>query len=201
MDVGVILQLLGVILASISATTKIYEALDDSKFKDIAKDVVQAYVGTMNHVAQVPKSTFATLRIAFLNTLPAVSVIFTSTLLIDTIAQWREEIRNESESEKSKQLKQRDDLTIVGLMIGHKANRDTIAYILLLGTAAVHIILSILGVVQFNLNLLALLSFFFIALFLNQEALRYRIKKGFYGTSEDEARDIIEYMLNPLPSN
>lgn len=87
-----------------------------------------------------------------------------------------------------------DRSTIVGMLVGRKIKQDTKSYIYLLIGLLVHISLYFFGVTDINIYLITGLIFLVGALSVNQKITEYRIRKGYYGSTPYEVREIIKYI-------
>lgn len=84
--------------------------------------------------------------------------------------------------------------TVVGMLVGNKIKQDTKSYTYLSSALALHVSAVFLGGVELNTGVLALLFTMISGLMINQKVLEYRIKKGLYGTSPYEVREILKYI-------
>ncbi|WP_318506777.1 hypothetical protein [Photobacterium leiognathi] len=84
--------------------------------------------------------------------------------------------------------------TVIGMLVGNKMKQDTKSYLFIIGALLLHVSFSLFGVVSLNYWLMSFLLFMFSGLTLNQKVLEYRIRNGFYGTNEYEAREIISFI-------
>ncbi|WP_190287978.1 hypothetical protein, partial [Marichromatium sp. AB31] len=87
-----------------------------------------------------------------------------------------------------------DRSTIVGMLVGNKIKQDTKSYIYLLIALLIHLSMSVFSVVNINVYLITGLIFLIGALSINQKITEYRIRKGYYGGTPYEAREIIRYI-------
>lgn len=87
-----------------------------------------------------------------------------------------------------------DRSTIVGLLVGKKLKRDSKAYLFLMIAALIQSALGLYGSSAYTPICLGVVLIFIGAITLNQKALDYRIKKGFYGTTAYEAKEIVEFI-------
>jgi hypothetical protein len=88
-----------------------------------------------------------------------------------------------------------NDLTIVEIMVGEKTNKTNKSYIFLLISLLAHFAFAYLTNVNFNSWLVLLILLLMGALYSNQKILDYRIRKGYYGATEYEAMEIIQFIL------
>lgn len=106
------------------------------------------------------------------------------------------EAAQEKQADTSPNLNtKRSQLAVVELLAEYKSKRNTIASFLLLISVSVYVILSSKLGYEINIGIISIVWFLLLALYVNQKALTYRIRKGFYGTNEYEAREIIQYIL------
>jgi hypothetical protein len=90
---------------------------------------------------------------------------------------------------------QLDENTIVGVMVRRRIKSYTSSYLFLLTTLVAYILSTILVSTSLS-NWFVLFIFSLIAaLRINQKVLEYRIRKGYYGSNEYEAREIIDFVL------
>lgn len=104
----------------------------------------------------------------------------------------------ETSREQKEQTERRSDnltSTVIGLMMIRKEKQTFLAYIFLIASLLVYIALSQLLNLSVRTDLTLLVLGLLLALFVNQKVLEYRIKKGFYGTNEFEAREVLKFIL------
>lgn len=92
--------------------------------------------------------------------------------------------------------KNNDNKTIIGIMVDNRIKSTTKSYILLFLSLVVQLGFSYFTKEQINGWLITIVVFLLAILFINQKMLEYRVKKGYYGATEYEAREIIEFILN-----
>lgn len=85
--------------------------------------------------------------------------------------------------------------TIVGLLVERRIKSDTRSYIILFCALFLHFVFSLLPSYSINWLLILFLVSLIGLLHLNQKVLEFRIKKGYYGCNEYEAREILSYIL------
>ncbi len=86
--------------------------------------------------------------------------------------------------------------TIVGMMIKERATAANKSHLLLLGTLVVYLIISSTSLINFNWLAVIFPSVLLLALHADQYLVAYRIRKGWYGRNEYEAREIIDFILS-----
>ncbi|EGQ7873374.1 hypothetical protein H8Q54_004261 [Vibrio parahaemolyticus] len=109
------------------------------------------------------------------------SSVFTA---LDVIAKQIEE--SDSEDRKSN--------TIVGVMLLEKAKRGTIQQTVLFFCIIVHLFFGWIIGTGVNYYALLFISILLLAIFMDQKAMEYRVKKGWYGYNEFETRELIEFI-------
>lgn len=85
--------------------------------------------------------------------------------------------------------------TIVGMMIKERATAANKSHLLLIGTLAIYLIVASTSLVDFSWLAVIFPSVLLLALHADQYLIAYRIRKGWYGRNEYEAREIIEFIL------
>lgn len=85
---------------------------------------------------------------------------------------------------------------LLGFLLAKKARQSSVAYFFLFLSLILYWYLSALSIIPVRIGVLLFISALIIALFIGQQLLEYRIKKGLYGTNEYEAREIIEFILS-----
>jgi len=88
-----------------------------------------------------------------------------------------------------------NDTTIIDMMLEKKAKTDAKSYLYFTLAIVAHLLFVIFFKTNTNYWLMFLVVLLAGSLFANRQLLRYRIRKGYYGTSEDEAREIIQFIL------
>ncbi len=88
--------------------------------------------------------------------------------------------------------KARKAQTVIGLVVLRNAQNVLSTYGLLFAALLLYLIFS----PEINLIVVGILLVFLLALFINQKALEYRVKYGFYGTNTQEAREILTFILH-----
>lgn len=84
--------------------------------------------------------------------------------------------------------------TVVGMLVGKKMKEDTKSYVYFLCALLLQGALTLAGVIELNAYLLGFLVLMVSALAINQKALEYRIKRGLYGSTPYEVREIIKFI-------
>ncbi|MEN3331478.1 MAG: hypothetical protein V7641_843 [Blastocatellia bacterium] len=85
--------------------------------------------------------------------------------------------------------------TVVGLLVDDKQKSFFTIYISLLIGFLIYLVSIYFAGQAISIGTLSLLAAFLLALFLNQYLLKYRLKYGYFGTTEHEAREIIDLIL------
>jgi hypothetical protein len=88
------------------------------------------------------------------------------------------------------------DITIVGMMLDKYSASDAKSYVCLLLSVVAYSIFVLLSKSTINYGVVLFVVVLAGILYTNRELLVYRIRKGYYGTTEEEARDIIEFILD-----
>lgn len=91
--------------------------------------------------------------------------------------------------------------TVVSMMLKERASVANKSNILLAGTLIVYLVATAMAIVDFNLLAVLFPSTLFFAFQVDQYLITYRIRKGWYGRNEYEAREIIEYILSHADKN
>ncbi len=86
--------------------------------------------------------------------------------------------------------------TIVGLMLEKKLTDSNTNTRRLLLVAAAYLACAAVDIVPFNQFVLIIPAILLAALYLDQYLIIYRVRKGWYGRNEYEAREIIEYVIS-----
>jgi len=94
-----------------------------------------------------------------------------------------------------------DRSTIVGMLVGNKIKQDTKSYVYLLIALLIHLGMSLFSVMDINPYLISGLIFLIGGLSVNQKITEYRIRKGHYGSTPYETREIIRYIEEHADKN
>ncbi|QXO19237.1 hypothetical protein [Vibrio ostreae] len=86
--------------------------------------------------------------------------------------------------------------TVVGMMLKERASTANKIKLLLSGSVLVYLVASVISIIEFNWLAITFPTTLFLALQTDQFLITYRIRKGWYGRNEYEAREIIEYILS-----
>ncbi len=111
--------------------------------------------------------------------------IFVNSGLVNSV------INISNESEENNNI---DKNTIIGMLVGDRIKKDTKSYIYLSISLIASIFIPIIADFNLNLWLIGFLLIIISLLTLNHKILEYRIVKGYYGSNEYEAREIISYL-------
>lgn len=87
------------------------------------------------------------------------------------------------------------DVTIIGLFFRKKMQSHLLAYFILFFVIAIYLLLNKIFSMTYSSYFILILSCFTLILFINQKVIEYRVNKGFYGTNEHEAREIIRFII------
>jgi hypothetical protein len=85
--------------------------------------------------------------------------------------------------------------TIIGFLLNERRKRIFILILSLLASSAVYLLASYLRKRSVEVSVVLLLVFLLLAGILNQYLSEYRLRKGYYGMNESEAREIIRMIL------
>lgn len=88
------------------------------------------------------------------------------------------------------------NLTIADMLFTTKAKHSLVAYALVALAGVLHLAVAALTSKSINNGLLLFLAITFALIHLNQKILEFRIRKGFYGKNEYEAREMVSFLLN-----
>ena len=86
--------------------------------------------------------------------------------------------------------------SVVGVMLLDRLKRSTKIQINLILCLAVNFLLSLLPAIDFSYFLLTLVSLLILAIHADQKLIDYRVKRGWYGKNEFEAREIINFIVS-----
>ena len=86
--------------------------------------------------------------------------------------------------------------TIADSLVDKREKNCLILYLILSLSFLLHILACYFSNHTISVSALLFVLLLVLAVFLNQYLLEYRLKKGFYGTNEYEAREYIEFILN-----
>lgn len=88
-----------------------------------------------------------------------------------------------------------EEVCIVSDIAKNKAIKNRHAYIITLISMVLYIVMSKIFLFTFEPSILIILTILLVLVYTNQRILEYRISKGFYGSNETEAREIIKFIL------
>lgn len=86
--------------------------------------------------------------------------------------------------------------TIVGLMLQERLKNSTKLYVVLFGCLFLYLILNLVSVVDFSYILFSLFSFMILLTHVDGKLIDRRVRKGWYGKNEFEAREIIDFIIS-----
>lgn len=116
-------------------------------------------------------------------------VVYLNSSLISAISKIYEDSKDPAERHnKSK--------TIVGVMLQDKLRKSTKSQLILITCLALNFILSSLSLVNFSYVLLSLVSILMLCIHLDQKLIDYRVRNGWYGKNEFEAKEIINFIIS-----
>jgi hypothetical protein len=87
-------------------------------------------------------------------------------------------------------------LAILELLADFKSNRARLAFFMLLFSSLLYVAVSRQFEYEMQPGIFIIVGFLLVALYINQKALTYRIRKGVYGTNAYEARELIAYIIS-----
>jgi hypothetical protein len=169
---------------------KFKDVLMDSDVRDLivnvfrSKDIgeaAKAYIQAIN----------AILGLSFLmhEKIFRILIIYLSSSLVRSIASISIQIIEASPEEKKAK-------TIVGFMLGEKAERSSRSQLYLGVALAASFVFSIFLDSSINNVAFILISLFFLGIQVDQKLIEYRIKNGWYGNNEFETREIINFIIS-----
>lgn len=91
--------------------------------------------------------------------------------------------------------------TIVGMMLSDKIKSSSRIQIILISSLVIHVIVALLSSIDINGFIILIISLALLALHVDHKLIEYRIKKGFYGRNEYEAKEIINYIISHADKN
>jgi hypothetical protein len=86
--------------------------------------------------------------------------------------------------------------TIIGLFIEEQSKHNSIAYFALIISSIIYIGFSLIYGLEVNIGIILIFVFFLLILHVNESILAFRIMRGFYGTNEYEAREILQFITS-----
>jgi hypothetical protein len=116
-------------------------------------------------------------------------LIYLNSSLVSAISKIYENLNDSS-------IEQNKSETIVGVMLQEKLKKSMKSQIILIICFALNLILFALSVVNFSYILFILVSVMILAIHVDQKLIDHRIRKGWYGKSEFEAKEIINFIVS-----
>lgn len=181
---------LGTSIFTVVVYSKITVILKNKDFKS----AVKYFFDRSNSLPKRAEAYFKTIEIVIDETLPFsklnnIIIIYINSSLISAITKIHSELNDiRSEDKKSN--------TIVGMMLGEKVKKASKAQISLIGCLLLHLLLVFFSVVNFSSFLFVVISVGFLFIHIDQKLVDYRIRKGWYGKNEFEAKEIINFVLS-----
>lgn len=87
------------------------------------------------------------------------------------------------------------EFTIVNILVKKEAKKESYSYFILFSTLIFYISSMFILSIEISETVIFILLILILALFIKQKILEYRIKNGYYGTNQYEAREIIDFIL------
>jgi hypothetical protein len=184
---------------AIGTGTSIFAYVAYSKLSNILrnKDFKSAVKYCFNQSNSLPKRAeafFITIGIVIDKPLPfskynKKTVIYLNSSLISAITKIHSKLNDVLPEEKKSN-------TIVGMMLGEKLKKASKAQISLIACLLLHFNLVFLSVVTFSSFLFVVISVGILSIHMDQKLVNYRIRKGWYGKNEFEAKEIINFILS-----
>lgn len=97
-----------------------------------------------------------------------------------------------NDSENKKEI----EYIIVNLLVNKKAKKESYSYLVLFTTLILYISIMFILSLTIKKVIIFILLGLILALYVKQKILEYRIKNGYYGTNQSEAREIISFILD-----
>lgn len=116
-------------------------------------------------------------------------VLYLNFGLVSAMSKIVEEIKGASSEEKKA-------TTIVGVMLQDRLKKSTIAQSILILSLAINFILSLLFAINFSNFLFIFVAVSIFSIQLDQKLIDYRVRKGWYGKNEFEAKEIINFIVS-----
>ena len=170
-----------------------------SKAKDILgnEDLRSALKYFSDSSNQLPKRAEAYLKVIEIvldDTIPFAKhnkkiLIYLNSSLLSAISKIHEDLNDSSNEQKKSK-------TIVGVMLQEKLKKSMKSQIVLIICFVLNFVLSALSVVSFSYILFILISVMILAIHLDQKLIDHRVRKGWYGKNEFEAKEIINFIVS-----
>jgi hypothetical protein len=152
------------------------------------------YLDSSAKLTEFSKSYSRVIEIVLLDTMPFGSynkkliLIMNSALITAVSSLYRELDGDSAEKHRSN--------TIVGIMLLEKLKRTTKLQFTLVLCLILNLMLSFLPEIRFSYFLFALVSLLLFCIHVDQQLIEYRIRKGWYGKNEYEAKEIIDFIIS-----
>lgn len=117
------------------------------------------------------------------------TIILINSALISAISTLYKESEGESDEKRKSN-------TIVGVMLLERLKKSTKLQFILVLCLILNVLISLIPAIEFSYFLLALVSVMLLSIHADQQLIRYRIRKGWYGTNEFEAKEIINFIIS-----
>lgn len=183
---------------AIGVGTSVLAGVIFSKAKDVwgnenFKSALKHFNDSSNELPKRAEAYFKAIEIILDDTIPLAKhnkrmLIYLNSSLVSAISKIYEEVKETSQEKKKSK-------TIVGVMLQEKMAKSTSAQIILITSFSVNLILSMIGIAPFSNFLLVLSSLLILAIHVDQKLIDYRIKNGWYGRNEFEAKEIIKFII------
>jgi hypothetical protein len=179
--------------SSIFASVIYSKANEILKNKDF-KLAIKYFFDRSNSLPKRAEAYFKTIEIVLDETMPFSKynkkiVIYLNSNLISAITKIHSKLNDVRPEEKKAN-------TIVGMMLGEKVKKASKAQISLIACLLLHFILVLFSVVNFSSFLFVVISVGILFIHIDQKLVDYRIRKGWYGKNEFEAKEIINFVLS-----
>lgn len=92
--------------------------------------------------------------------------------------------------------KKKNAKTVVGLMLGEKAERSSKSQLSLLIALCISFAFSYYLDTSINSITILVISILFLGIQIDQKLIEYRVKNGWYGKNEFETREIIKFIIS-----
>lgn len=122
------------------------------------------------------------------------TILLMNSALIAAVSALSGELNGGSEQNKRSN-------TIVGVMLIDKLKKSTKIQFILILCLVINFLLALLTAIEFSYFLLAIVSLMLFCIHADQQLIMYRVKKGWYGKNEYEAKEIINFILSHANKN
>jgi hypothetical protein len=165
-------------------------SLTNEDFKSAWKHVFDS----SKSISELSKSYTKVIEIVLEDTMPFAKYNKRVVLLINS--SLISAISTVSKKGEGESVETRRSNTVVGVMLLERLKKSTKIQLTLIVCLIVNFALSLLPGIEFSNFLFALVSSLIFAIHLDQNLIEYRIKKGWYGTNEFEAKEIINFIIS-----